>query len=118
MHPSLKALKEETFRLISVNSNPATITTDLEFADRIYLEPLAASYFEKIIENEKPDTLLATIGGQKALNLALELDTKKVLKKHGIELIGITADFIRKAEDRLLFRQAMERIDLEFQDSG
>ena len=115
---ALKALKEENFRLILVNSNPATIMTDPEFADRTYLEPLTAAYLEKIIEKEKPDALLATLGGQKALNLALELDSKRVLKKHGIQLIGITADSIRKAEDRLLFRQAMERINLEVPESG
>ncbi|MDH7512716.1 MAG: carbamoyl-phosphate synthase large subunit [Clostridiales bacterium] len=115
---ALKALKEENFRLILVNSNPATIMTDPEFADRTYLEPLAAGYLEKIIEKEKPDALLATLGGQKALNLALELDAKGVLKKHGIRLIGITAGSIRKAEDRLLFRKAMEKIGLEVPDSG
>jgi carbamoyl-phosphate synthase large subunit len=115
---ALKALKEENYKLILVNSNPATIMTDPEFADRTYLEPLTAGYLERIIEREKPDALLATLGGQKALNLALELDNKAVLKKHNIQLIGITADSIRKAEDRLLFRQAMERIDLEVPDSG
>jgi carbamoyl-phosphate synthase large subunit len=115
---ALKALKEENFRLILVNSNPATIMTDPEFADRTYLEPLTAGYLERVIEREKPDALLATLGGQKALNLALELDDKGVLKKHGIRLIGITAASIRKAEDRLLFRQAMERIHLEVPDSG
>ncbi len=115
---ALKALKEENFRLILVNSNPATIMTDPEFADRTYLEPLTAGYLEKIIEKEKPDALLATLGGQKALNLALELDAKGVLKKHGIQLIGITAGSIRKAEDRLLFRKAMEKIGLEVPDSG
>ena len=115
---ALKALKEEKFRLILVNSNPATIMTDPEFADRTYLEPLTAGYLERIIEKEKPDALLATLGGQKALNLALELDDKGILKKHNLQLIGITADSIRKAEDRLLFRQAMERIRLEVPDSG
>jgi len=115
---ALKALKEENFKLILVNSNPATIMTDPEFADRTYLEPLTAGYLERVIEREKPDALLATLGGQKALNLALELDDEGVLKKHGIELIGITAASIRKAEDRLLFRQAMERIHLEVPDSG
>ncbi len=115
---ALKALKEEGFRLILVNSNPATIMTDPEFADRTYLEPLTAGYLERIIEREKPDALLATLGGQKALNLALELDDKGVLEKHCVRLIGVTADSIRKAEDRLLFRRAMERIRLEVPDSG
>jgi len=115
---ALKALKEEGFRLILVNSNPATIMTDPEFSDRTYLEPLTADYLERIIEREKPDALLATLGGQKALNLALELDDRGVLGKHGVRLIGVSAASIRKAEDRLLFRQAMEKIGLEVPDSG
>ena len=115
---ALKALKEEGFRLILVNSNPATIMTDPEFADRTYLEPLTADYLERIIEKEKPDALLATLGGQKALNLALELDDRGVLHQHQVLLIGVSAGSIRKAEDRLLFRQAMEKIGLEVPDSG
>ncbi|MGB7295460.1 MAG: carbamoyl-phosphate synthase large subunit, partial [Candidatus Aminicenantales bacterium] len=115
---ALKALKEENFRLVLVNSNPATIMTDPEFSDRTYLEPLTADYLERIIEKEKPDALLATLGGQKALNLALELDDRGALEKFGVRLIGITAESIRKAEDRLLFRRAMERIHLEVPDSG
>ncbi len=115
---ALKALREENYRLILVNSNPATIMTDPEFSDRTYLEPLTSSYLERIIEAEKPDALLATLGGQKALNLALELESKGVLRRNGIQLIGITASSIRKAEDRLLFRQAMEKIKLEVPVSG
>jgi len=115
---ALKALKEEGFRLVLVNSNPATIMTDPEFADRTYLEPLTAGYLERIIEKERPDALLATLGGQKALNLALELDDNGVLEKFGVRLIGVTADSIRKAEDRLLFRRAMKRIHLEVPASG
>lgn len=115
---ALKALKEEHYRLILVNSNPATIMTDPEFADRTYLEPLTVEYLTKIIEREKPDALLATLGGQKALNLSLALDEKGVLKKHGIQLIGVTANSIRKAEDRLLFRRSMEKIGLEVPESG
>jgi len=115
---ALKALKEEKFRLILVNSNPATIMTDPEFADRTYLEPLTADYLERIIEREKPDALLATLGGQKALNLALELDDRGVLQKHKVQLIGVSAESIRKAEDRMLFRRAMEKIRLEVPDSG
>ena len=115
---ALKALKEEGFRLILVNSNPATIMTDPEFADRTYLEPLTAGYLERVIEKERPDALLATLGGQKALNLALELDDGGVLEKCGVRLIGVTADSIRKAEDRLLFRRAMKRIHLEVPASG
>jgi carbamoyl-phosphate synthase large subunit len=115
---ALKALKEENFRLILVNSNPATIMTDPEFADRTYLEPLTAEYLERVIEREKPDALLATLGGQKALNLALELDDRGVLQKYKVQLIGVSAASIRKAEDRLLFRRAMEKIGLEVPDSG
>jgi carbamoyl-phosphate synthase large subunit len=115
---ALKALKEENFRLILVNSNPATIMTDPEFADRTYLEPLTAGYLERIIERENPDALLATLGGQKALNLALELDDRGVLEKFRVQLIGVSAESIRKAEDRLLFRRAMEKIGLEVPDSG
>jgi carbamoyl-phosphate synthase large subunit len=115
---ALKALKEEHYKLILVNSNPATIMTDPEFADRTYLEPLTVEYLEKIIEREKPDALLATLGGQKALNLSLALDEKGVLKKSRTQLIGVTASSIRKAEDRLLFRSSMEKIGLEVPESG
>jgi len=115
---ALKALKEENYKLILVNSNPATIMTDPEFADRTYLEPLTVEYLERIIEKEKPDTLLATLGGQKALNLALDLHEKGILEKYGVQMIGVNADSIRKAEDRMLFRQCMERIGLEVPPSG
>jgi carbamoyl-phosphate synthase large subunit len=115
---ALKALKEEHYKVILVNSNPATIMTDPEFADRTYLEPLTVEYLEKIIQKEKPDALLATLGGQKALNLSLELDEEGILAKHGIQLIGVTTDSIRKAEDRLLFRRSMEKIGLEVPESG
>jgi carbamoyl-phosphate synthase large subunit len=115
---ALKALKEERYRVILVNSNPATIMTDPEFADRTYLEPLTVEYLEKIIEKEKPDALLATLGGQKALNLSLQLEEKGILKKHRVQMIGVNADSIRKAEDRLLFRKSMERIGLEVPESG
>ena len=115
---ALKALKEENYEVILLNSNPATIMTDPEFADRTYLEPLTVEYLEKIIQKEKPDALLATLGGQKALNLALELDEAGILKEHKIQLIGVNTDSIRKAEDRLLFRRAMEKIGLEVPESG
>ncbi|MEW6457422.1 MAG: carbamoyl-phosphate synthase large subunit [Acidobacteriota bacterium] len=115
---ALKALKEENFRLILVNSNPATIMTDPEFADRTYLEPLTFEYLKKIIEAERPDALLATLGGQKALNLALELEENGVLKKYGVELIGVNAESIRKAEDRNLFKKSMKKIGLEVPESG
>jgi len=115
---ALKALKEENYKVILLNSNPATIMTDPEFANRTYLEPLTVEYLEKIIHKEKPDALLATLGGQKALNLALELDEEGILKEHRIQLIGVNAESIRKAEDRLLFRRAMEKIGLEVPESG
>ncbi len=115
---ALKALKEENYKVILLNSNPATIMTDPEFADRTYLEPLTVEYLEKIIQKEKPDALLATLGGQKALNLALDLDDEGILKEHKIQLIGVNTDSIRKAEDRLLFRRAMEKIGLEVPESG
>jgi len=115
---ALKALKEERYRVILLNSNPATIMTDPEFADRTYLEPLTFEYLKRIIEKEKPDALLATLGGQKALNLALELDEKGVLRKHNIQLIGVSAQSIKKAEDRMLFRKSMEKIGLEVPESG
>ena len=115
---ALKALKEEHYKVVLVNSNPATIMTDPEFADRTYLEPLTVEYLEKIIQKENPDALLATLGGQKALNLSLELDDEGILDKHKIQLIGVTTDSIRKAEDRMLFRRSMEKIGLEVPDSG
>ncbi len=115
---ALKALREEQYTVILLNSNPATIMTDPEFADRTYLEPLTVEYLEKIIQKEKPDALLATLGGQKALNLALELEEKGILDKHKIQLIGVTTESIRKAEDRMLFRQSMERIGLDVPESG
>jgi len=115
---ALKALREEGYKVILANSNPATIMTDPEFADRTYLEPLTAEYLEKIIMQERPDALLATLGGQKALNLTLELDEKGILKKYNIQLIGVNTSSIRKAEDRNLFCKAMEKIGLEIPESG
>ena len=115
---ALKALKEEHYKVILVNSNPATIMSDPEFADRTYLEPLTVEYLEKIIQKENPHALLATLGGQKALNLSLELDDAGILDKHRIQLIGVTTDSIRKAEDRMLFRRSMEKIGLEVPESG
>jgi carbamoyl-phosphate synthase large subunit len=110
---ALKALKEEGLRLILVNSNPATIMTDPEFADRTYIEPMTAPTIAKIIERERPDALLPTIGGQTGLNLAIELAESGVLERFGVELIGAKLDAIKKAEDRDLFRQAMLKIGLE-----
>jgi carbamoyl-phosphate synthase large subunit len=113
-----RALKAEGFRTILVNSNPATIMTDPETADVTYIEPITWRAVEKIIEKEKPDALLPTMGGQTALNCALELVHQGVLAKYGVELIGANERAIEKAEDRLKFKQAMTRIGLESAKSG
>src|SRR5690554_2561438 len=113
-----KALREEGYRVILVNSNPATIMTDPAMADATYIEPITWQTVEKIIEKEKPDALLPTMGGQTALNCALELARHGVLEKHGVEMIGANADAIDKAEDRQRFDQAMRSIGLECPRSG
>ncbi len=108
-----KALKEEGYRIVLVNSNPATIMTDPDVADATYIEPITPEFLAKIIEKERPDALLPTMGGQTALNAALSLDRGGVLKKFGVEMIGARAEVIDKAEDRELFREAMNKIGLE-----
>jgi carbamoyl-phosphate synthase large subunit len=108
-----KALKEEGYRIVLVNSNPATIMTDPGIADATYVEPITPDFVAKIIEKERPDALLPTMGGQTALNTALSLDRSGVLKKYGVEMIGARAAVIDKAEDRELFREAMKGIGLE-----
>ncbi len=108
-----KALREEGYEVVLVNSNPATIMTDPEMADKTYIEPLTADVVAKIIERETPDALLPTLGGQTALNIAVQLHEMGVLDEYGVELIGANVDAIKKAEDRDLFRQAMENIGLE-----
>ena len=110
---AVKALKAEGYRVILVNSNPATIMTDPELADATYIEPITPEMVEKIIEVEKPDALLPTMGGQTALNCALTLERTGVLAKHGVEMIGANADVIEKAEHRMKFRDAMDKIGLE-----
>ncbi len=115
---AIKALKEEGFRVILINSNPATIMTDPEFADVTYIEPITADYVESIIAKERPDAVLPTMGGQTALNVALELDERGVFARYGCALIGATVDAIKTAEDRELFRQAMEEIGLASARSG
>jgi carbamoyl-phosphate synthase large subunit len=107
-----KALKQEGYEVVLVNSNPATIMTDPEFADRTYVEPLTPEILEAIIAREKPDALLPTLGGQTALNLALALHDSGALERHGVELLGANVAAIRKAEDRELFKQAMEKLGL------
>jgi len=108
-----KALKAEGYRVVLVNSNPATIMTDPELADATYVEPITPEIVAKIIEKERPDALLPTMGGQTALNTALSLRRMGVLDRFNVTMIGATADAIDKAEDRKLFRQAMTRIGLE-----
>ena len=113
-----KALREEGYKVVLINSNPATIMTDPEFADRTYIEPITAEVIEAIIEREKPDALLPTMGGQTALNAAMELYRNGALARHGVKLIGANAQAIAKGEDRQLFKEAMLRIGLDVPRSG
>jgi carbamoyl-phosphate synthase large subunit len=112
-----KALKADGFEVVLINSNPATIMTDPEMADRTYVEPLSLAFAEEVIRKERPDALLSTVGGQTGLNLAVELAEAGVLDKYGVELIGAKIDSIKKAEDRLLFKDAMRKIGLEMPHS-
>ena len=113
-----KALKEEGYTVILVNSNPATIMTDPEFADRTYIEPVTPEIVEKIILREKPDALLPTLGGQTGLNTAMELVRRGILEKNNVKLIGANAEAIEKGEDRLAFKKAMIKIGLDIPQSG
>ena len=113
-----KALREEGYEVVLVNSNPASIMTDPEMANRTYIEPLTPEMVEKVIAKEKPDALLPTMGGQTALNIAVSLAKSGVLEKYGVELIGAKLPAIEKAEDRLLFKQAMEKIGVPMCPSG
>jgi len=113
-----KALREEGYEVVLVNSNPATIMTDPEFADRTYIEPITAEVIEAIIDREKPEAILPTLGGQTALNAAMELNRNGALARHGVKLIGANAQAIAKGEDRQLFKEAMLRIGLEVPRSG
>jgi carbamoyl-phosphate synthase large subunit len=113
-----KALKEEGYEVILVNSNPATIMTDPEFAHRTYIEPITPEIVEKIIIREKPDALLPTLGGQTALNTSMSLFKSGILEKHGVKMIGANAEAIDKGEDRHLFKEAMEKIGLDMPRSG
>ena len=120
-----KALKAEGYEVVLINSNPASIMTDPEVADRTYIEPLSAAYLEEVIRVEaammKPDSgtfaVLPTVGGQTALNLAVDLADSGFLEKHGVELIGAKLEAIKKAEDRLLFKDAMNKIGLDMPKS-
>jgi carbamoyl-phosphate synthase large subunit len=113
-----KALREEGYQVVLVNSNPATIMTDPEFADRTYVEPITPEVIEAIMEREKPEAILPTLGGQTALNAAMELNRNGALARHGVKLIGANAQAIAKGEDRQLFKEAMLRIGLDLPRSG
>src|SRR5215207_5885882 len=112
-----KALRADGFEVILINSNPATIMTDPDLADRTYVEPLTVAFAEEVIRKERPDALLSTVGGQTGLNLAIELAEAGVLEKYGVELIGAKVESIKKAEDRLLFKDAMRKIGLDMTHS-
>ena len=113
-----RALKEEGYRVILVNSNPATIMTDPNLADATYIEPITPEYVEAIIQKEKPDAILPTVGGQTALNLAMDLDKQGILEKYNIQLIGAQVDAIEKAEDRERFKEAMDAVGIETAQGG
>src|SRR5512146_2502557 len=113
-----KALRAEGLEVVLVNSNPATIMTDPELADRTYVEPLTVEIVSAIIEREKPDAILPTVGGQTALNLAVDLAKAGVLARHGVELIGASIEAIQVAEDRLKFKDAMRDIGVDVPRSG
>src|SRR5207302_9981591 len=113
-----KALREEGYIVVLVNSNPATIMTDPETADRTYIEPITWEVVAKIIEHERPDALLPTLGGQTGLNTAMDLHHHGILERHGVEMIGARPDVIAKAEDREKFKAAMLKIGLAVPSSG
>ncbi|MDU0826484.1 MAG: carbamoyl-phosphate synthase large subunit, partial [Negativicoccus succinicivorans] len=104
------SLKEEGCEVVLINSNPATIMTDTDIADRVYIEPLTLDFVTSVIAQERPDGILATLGGQTGLNLAMELFDKGILEKYDVELLGTRMDAIRQAEDRELFKEAMQQI--------
>jgi carbamoyl-phosphate synthase large subunit len=110
---AIKALKEDGYRVVLINSNPATIMTDPQFSDKTYIEPISAEYVEAIIKKEKPDAILPTVGGQTALNVAMKLDEEGILKKYNVELIGANRKAIETAESREMFKQAMLEIGLD-----
>src|SRR5947208_8181232 len=112
-----KALKADGYEVVLINSNPATIMTDPNLADRTYVEPLSVAFAEEVIRKERPDALLSTVGGQTGLNLSVDLAEAGVLDKYGVELIGAKIESIKKAEDRLLFKAAMRKIGLDMPKS-
>jgi len=113
-----KVLRQEGYRIILINSNPATIMTDPDLADATYIEPITPEFVEKIIEKERPDVILPTMGGQTALNTAVALADSGVLQKYNVELIGAKLEAIKKAEDRELFQESMNRIGLQTARGG
>ena len=115
---AIRALKEEGYRVILVNSNPATIMTDPDLADATYIEPITSEYVEAIIQKEKPDAILPTVGGQTALNLVMDLHKLGILEKYNLQLIGAQVDAIDKAEDRERFKEAMDAIGIETAQGG
>ena len=115
---AVKALKREGYEVILANSNPATVMTDPDRADRTYIEPLTVESLHEIIRRERPDAVLPTLGGQTALNLAMELDKSGVLRRYHVELIGADAKAIARAEDRQLFKSAMKELELDMPRSG
>src|ERR1700716_2283203 len=108
-----RALREEGYRVVLINSNPATIMTDPEFADATYIEPITPEYVAKVIAKERPDALLATLGGQTALNTAMALHEQGILEKYGVELIGADIEAIKAGEDRMRFKQIVAGIGAE-----
>src|ERR1700749_953870 len=112
-----KALRSDGYEVVLINSNPATIMTDPDLADRTYVEPLSVEYATEVIKRERPQALLSTVGGQTGLNLAVELAEAGVLEQYGVELIGANVDAIKKAEDRRLFKDAMRKIGLDMTQS-
>ena len=107
---AIKSLQEEGYKVVLVNSNPATIMTDTELSQKVYIEPITLPYLETIIKIERPDAILPTVGGQTALNITLELAEKGILEKYGVEIIGANKNSIKKAEDRELFKKAMKKL--------
>src|SRR5271170_905158 len=113
-----KALRADGYQVVLINSNPATIMTDPDLANRTYVEPLTVAFAEEVIRRERPDALLSTVGGQTGLNLSVDLAGAGVLDKYGVELIGAKLESIKKAEDRLLFKDAMRKIGLDTPQSA
>src|SRR3989338_4788822 len=113
-----KALREDGYEVILINSNPATIMTDPQTADRTYIEPITVEFLEKVIVAEGPDAVLPTLGGQTGLNIAVQAAEAGIFDKYGVKMIGVNLESIKKAEDRQLFKQAMQKIGLDMPKSG